>query len=132
MEKEPDSGISTFTDVETDMYYEKAVAWANGNEIVMGVSENTFAPNDNITREQMATILYRYAKFKGIDVSETEKLSYSDVTEISPYAKDAVMWNKQYGIMGGNSDGTFAPKNNATRAEAAAVFVRMFEKLNNQ
>ena len=93
------------------------------------MSETEFAPEDTITREQMAAILYRYAKFKGMDVSVRGETSYTDKDAISDYAADAVIWAATKAVMSGNADGSFAPADNATRAEAAAVFMRIREIL---
>lgn len=128
-EKEPQSGSCAFTDIESGSYYEKAVAWANANGIVSGVSDEIFAPNEPITREQMATIIYRYAKFKGYDTAASGSTSYTDNGNISDYAKDAVIWAAEKSIMTGSTDGSFAPKANTTRAQAAAVFMRMLKNL---
>ncbi len=109
-----------FSDVAADSYYASAVAWAKRNGIVSGVTETEFAPDSNITREQMATMLYRYAKANDVDGD----ISYTDAESISEYAIAAVKWASANGIMGGNPDGTFAPLAYATRAQLAAVFVR--------
>ena len=120
---EPEVAAATnFADVAADQYYAKAVAWANANGVVKGITETEFAPDNNITREQMAAILYRYAKNK----AAAGEITYTDKSTISDYAMEAVAWAKAAGIMQGNADGTFAPVRNASRAEAAAVFVRMF------
>ena len=129
MEKEPQAGGSVFVDVEIGGYYDKAVAWANANGIVSGVSKDRFAPNDPITREQMATILYRYANFKGYDVESNGNTAYSDGDSISGYARNAVSWAAANLLMKGNDDGSFLPKSNTTRAQAATVFARMIENL---
>ena len=129
MEKEPQAGGSVFVDVEIGGYYDRAVAWANANGIVSGVSKDRFAPNDPITREQMATILYRYANFKGYDVESNGNTAYSDSSSISGYARNAVSWAAANLLMKGNDDGSFLPNANATRAQAAAVFARMIENL---
>lgn len=129
MENEPTTELSSFYDVRADEYYAKAVGWASSNGIVKGISKTGFAPNENITREQMAAIVLRYAKFKGIDVSATGNTSYTDNGSISDYAKEAISWASEKGIMQGNTDGSFAPADNSTRAQAAAVFMRIFEKL---
>ena len=129
MEKEPQTGDSVFVDVEIGGYYDKAVAWANANGIVSGVSKDRFAPNDPITREQMATILYRYANFKGYDVESNGNTAYSDSDSISGYARNAVSWAAANLLMKGNDDGSFLPNANTTRAQAAAVFARMIENL---
>ena len=129
MEKEPQAGGSVFVDVEIGGYYDRAVAWANANGIVSGVSKDRFAPNDPITREQMATILYRYANFKGYDIESNGNTAYSDSSSISGYARNAVSWAAANLLMKGNDDGSFLPNANATRAQAAAVFARMIENL---
>ena len=129
MEKEPQAGGSVFVDVEIGGYYDRAVAWANANGIVSGVSKDRFAPNDPITREQMATILYRYADFKGYDIESNGNTAYSDSSSISGYARNAVSWAAANLLMKGNDDGSFLPNANATRAQAAAVFARMIENL---
>ncbi len=129
MEKEPQAGSSVFVDVEIGGYYDRAVAWANANGIVSGVSKDRFAPNDPITREQMATILYRYADFKGYDIESNGNTAYSDSSSISGYARNAVSWAAANLLMKGNDDGSFLPNANATRAQAAAVFTRMIENL---
>ena len=129
MEKEPQASGSVFVDVEIGGYYDRAVAWANANGIVSGVSKDRFAPNDPITREQMATILYRYADFKGYDIESNGNTAYSDSNSISDYARNAVSWAAANLLMRGNDDGSFLPNANTTRAQAAAVFTRMIENL---
>ena len=129
MENEPQTGKCAFTDVESGSYYESAVAWANENGIVSGISEDCFAPNEPITREQMAAIIYRYAAFKEYDITTSSNTSYTDNDNISDYAKDAVIWAAEKSVMTGNTDGSFAPKANTTRAQAASVFMRMVENL---
>ena len=129
MENEPQTGKCAFTDVESGSYYENAVAWANENGIVSGISEDCFAPNEPITREQMAAIIYRYAAFKGYDITTSSNTSYTDNDNISDYAKDAVIWAAEKSVMTGNTDGSFAPKANTTRAQVASVFMRMVENL---
>jgi uncharacterized repeat protein (TIGR02543 family) len=129
MENEPQTGKCAFTDVESGSYYENAVAWTNENGIVSGISEDCFAPNEPITREQMAAIIYRYAAFKGYDITTSSNTSYTDNDNISDYAKDAVIWAAEKYVMTGNTDGSFAPKANTTRAQVASVFMRMVENL---
>lgn len=130
MENTPETATAHgFTDVPADAYYADAVAWASENGIVTGFSAEQFAPEENITREQMAAILHRYAALKGHDTAANGALSYTDNGAISDYARDAVTWASFMGILQGNADGTFAPAANVTRAEAAAVFQRMVEKL---
>ncbi len=116
---------SSFTDVPANQYYANAVAWASANGIVNGVSADKFAPNANITREQMAAIIYRYGTADGIVPASNDDISYTDADRISAYAQDAAKWAYNAGIILGNSDGSFAPSRTATRAEAAAIFVRL-------
>ena len=116
---------ANFADVPANQYYADAVAWASANGIVNGVSADKFAPNNNITREQMATIIHRYATARGIEAANKAEVTYSDSAMISEFAKAAVEWASGAGVLSGNSDGTFAPLRTATRAEAAAIFVRL-------
>ncbi|MDD4688691.1 MAG: InlB B-repeat-containing protein [Eubacteriales bacterium] len=117
-----------FVDVKPDSYYADAVAWANRCEIVKGMTETEFAPEEKITREQMATILYRYAQYKNKDVSvgeNTNILSYKDFDKISEYAIPAIQWTTGSGILKGDSNGRFSPLANAKRAEMATVLAGM-------
>lgn len=119
-----------FVDVASNAYYADAVAWAESKGIVMGVSETEFAPDNKITREQIATIMYRYAIYKGTEaVTLEENLTFTDADSISEYAISAMNWIVGQGIIKGYEDGTVRPQNNATRAEAAAVLQRFLEKI---
>lgn len=129
IEGEPTAELSGFADVEKDSYYEKAVAWAEKNQIVLGITDTEFAPHSNITREQMAAIVYRYAKFKGYDINTDNELSFVDAADISEYARDSVKWLTEKEIIIGDEEGRFAPQDNSTRAQAAAVFMRMLVNL---
>ncbi|HAG04226.1 MAG TPA: hypothetical protein DCG28_02190 [Lachnospiraceae bacterium] len=114
-----------FDDVAKGSYYEKAVAWATANGIVAGYDDRHYGPNDPITREQMAAILWRYAKFKDHDVSvseETNGLSFKDADRISAYAIPSVQWAVKDGIITGFEDNTMRPKENANRAQMAVIF----------
>ena len=94
------------------------------------MSETEFAPEENITREQMAAILYRYAQYKETDTSigdDTNILSYDDYTDISEYAIPAMQYTSGSGLITGKTQSTLNPKDNTTRAEAAAVFVRFMD-----
>ena len=98
--------------------------------IVNGVTETEFAPNDNITREQIAAIMHRYAQYKGYDVSvgeNTNILSYDDFNSISEYAIAAMQYACGRGLIKGKSESTLNPKDNATRAEIAAILHRFIE-----
>ncbi len=124
-----------FSDVNTAYYYCTPIIWAAENGIVNGYSKDTFAPDDEITREQFATILYRYAEKKGIDVSfdaEKVKLSgYEDEEKISDYAVNAISWANVTGLIKGVTVTTLEPQGKATRAQAATIFMR-FDKLIEQ
>lgn len=122
-------GENPFTDVEDGTWYTNAVIWAKETRIVTGVTETEFAPNDNITREQTVTILYRYAKYKGYDVEVSGELSkFSDMDEISSFAFDAFRWAIESGIINGTSENTLSPKDGATRAQLAAILMRFCER----
>ena len=119
-----------FGDVDANAYYKDAVIWAQQNGIVNGVTENEFAPNDNITREQIAAIMFRFAKYKGYDVSvgeSTNILSYTDFDSISEYAISAMQWACGSGLMKGKTESTINPLDFATRAEIAAILQRFIE-----
>ena len=125
LEGEPEAEASSFTDVAAGAYYADAVGWAAANGIVNGVSETAFAPDDRITREQMAAILYRYAQFKGYDVTASADLgAYTDAAQISAYAAAAMQWANAEGLITGNTGTTLNPKGHATRAEAATILMR--------
>ena len=119
------TGQSGFTDVEPDTWYTNAVAWAAANGIVNGVSETQFAPGNNITREQLATILFRYAEAKGYDVSAAADLSgFPDAGDIQSYATQALSWAVAEGLLQGFEDDTLRPQGNATRAQIATILMR--------
>jgi len=120
------SGEAPFDDVRgTGDYYEKAVTWAAGNDIVNGYGNGKFGPNDHITREQMAAIMYRYASFKKFDVSARENLSkFTDAASVSEYALVPMSWANAIGLIAGMPDMTLQPGGNATRAQAAAILHR--------
>lgn len=124
------NGISNFNDVTNNSYYAKAVKWAEDNSIVMGYSQSEFAPNDAVTREQLAAIINRYAQYKGYYSDSSSDLSvFSDNDNISTWAEDNVRWAVSQGIFNGRTDGTFDPKGTTTRAEVSAVFTRLYDKL---
>ena len=117
-----------FADVDMGSWYASAVIWAQQNGIVNGVTETEFAPNYNITREQIAAILYRYAIYKGMNaVNLSENLGFADADEISEYAISAMNWAVGSGLIKGYEDNTVRPLNNATRAEVAAILHRFLE-----
>lgn len=119
------TGTSAFVDVPAGQWYTDAVNWAAANQIVKGTSATTFAPNASITREQMAAILYRYAQYKGYDVTKKADLSgYSDNGQVSAYAKDALAWANAAKLINGVTNTTLAPQGNATRAQVSAILHR--------
>lgn len=125
-------GNSRYIDVDKEQYYYLPIMWAAEKGIVNGYSKEVFAPEDKITREQFATILYRYADYKDLDVSFDFKTSenlkmYNDNDLISNYAKDAICWANYSRLITGTSATTLEPQGNATRAQAATIFMR-FDK----
>lgn len=124
-------GESTFEDVKSGDWFCNAVIWATQNNIVNGMSETEFAPNSPVTREQFATIMYRYASnFKGYDVSvgeDTNILSYDDFSAVSEYAIEALQYTVGSGLITGKTDSTLNPKDEATRAEAATIITRFIK-----
>lgn len=126
LEDEPRvTGSSGFDDVASGAWYADAVTWAAENGIVNGVSDTEFAPNVNITREQLAAILYRYAEYNDYDVSGRDDLSeFTDRSSISGYALDAMRWAVDEGLITGITDTTIEPQGTATRAQAATMFMR--------
>ena len=118
-----------FTDCDYDSWYGKYVDWAAATGVVNGYDEKTFGPNDNVTREQMAAILTRFAKLMKLDTSAKGDISFTDSEAISDYAVDSVRYCVDKGIITGYEDGRFAPQDNATRAQIAAVIVRYIESV---
>ena len=130
LEGEPEAPACDFTDVAAGQYYTDAVAWAAENHLVNGYGDGTFGPNDNITREQMSALLYRYAEFKGYDLTARGDLSgYTDASQISDYAVTAMQWATAEGLVNGMGDGTLAPRGNSTRAQIATILMRFLENI---
>ncbi len=124
------AGEATFTDIDENAYYAKAVVWGQQNGIIKGYSETEFAPDQNITREQIAAIIHRYAQYKRIDVSvgeNTNILSYDDFDSISEYAIASMQYAVGAGLIKGKTEATLNPLDNATRAEIAAILHRFIE-----
>lgn len=121
-----------FTDLEAGSYYERAVIWAAANGVVLGYGDGRFGPNDNITREQMAAILYRYASLKGVDVNYyTEGVyeKYADTDTVSAYAVPAMKWACGRNIINGTSETTLSPTDEAKRSQIAAILHRFCENI---
>ncbi len=118
-------GDSGFVDVGTDTWYTDAVIWAGKNDIVSGYGNGRFGPSDPVTREQLAAILYRYAKLMGYDTGAAKDLSgYTDASNISGWAREAMSWATANGLIVGRTSTTLTPRGTATRAEAAAILMR--------
>lgn len=120
---------STFSDILEDKWYYKGVCWAFSKGIVSGTDADKFSPDAEITREQLATIIYRYMSGDG---TSYDLSSYSDSQSISDYAKDAVAYVSEIGIMSGKGDGNFCPAETATRAEVASMLMRFAEYVKNE
>jgi len=122
--------LMPFTDVAADAYYTEAVRWAASENIVIGVTKDRFDPDANITREQMAAIIFRYAKHEGVAPTGAWaiRLDYPDLSSVADYAGEAVMYCTMKKLMQGRDGGVFAPRADATRAEIAVVFHRFMEQ----
>lgn len=119
---------AVFDDTAPDMYYFNAVQWAKGNGIVSGVTEKLFSPDTSITREQLVSILYRYARYKNYNISVKANLSlYDDFKNISDYAILPMQYAISKGLIKGNTDKTLNPLGNATRAQTAVILYRFLE-----
>lgn len=123
------SGRSGFSDVTFNSYYEDAVTWAANNGIVNGTSTSTFSPNANVTREQMAAILYRYTQYKQYNTAANSSLnSFSDHASVSGYAVMPLQWAVAEKLVNG-SNGKLMPTGNASRAQVAAILHRFAENV---
>lgn len=130
MSGEQAKSSSTFTDVAPDAWYASAVAWARENGIVTGVTDTTFNPNGSVTREQMATILYRYAQYQG-DVPNADQTvldDFTDAASVSTYAVPTMSWAVQEGLLSGVGHQKLSPGGSATRAQVAVILQRFLEK----
>lgn len=121
---------AVFSDVAANLWYNKPVAWANENNVVNGMGGNLFCPEENVTREQMAVILYRYAKLRGVNTEKSADLSgFPDVATVSPYAREALQWAVGEKLINGtvkvgSRDSVLDPLGSATRAQVAAILMR--------
>lgn len=127
---EPYVGGGSFDDVAANEYYSTAVAWSAKNNIVNGITDSTFGVNTDITREQLAVILYRYAKSLGYSTTGGSLVGYSDASSISDYAKDAMAWAVKNEIITGVTYTRLNPTGNATRAAVAQMFMNFYAYLN--
>ena len=125
----PEAGKNTFSDVPNGQWYTNAVAWAAENGIVNGIGNNRFDPDGEITREQVAAILFRYAEMKEFETSKRGDLStFPDGSKVGSWAETAMQWAVAEGIING-SDGKLLPQGNATRAQAATILMRFIENI---
>lgn len=131
MEGKPEVGAENlFTDVAADKWYTDAVIWASDNGIVEGYGDSIFGTNDNVTREQIATIMLRYAEWKRLDVTERSELGgFEDISEVSAWALDAMKWANAMELITGVTATTLLPDGMATRAQVATILVRFIEQL---
>ena len=128
LEGKPEAPACTFTDVAEGAWYADAVAWAAEEGLVTGISDTEFAPTQDMTREQIATILYRYAQYKGQNVATEGSLdAYTDASQVHAYATEAMTWANAEGLINGNTATTLNPLGNATRAEVATMLMRFLE-----
>ena len=122
-------GKNSFTDVEAGRWYADAITWTAENSIFAGYGKDKFGPDDPITREQLAAIFYRYADYKGYDLTVKGNLdTFKDADKITDYAKTAMQWAVGSGLMKGKSGNLLDPQGTATRAEIAAMLHRFIEK----
>lgn len=129
LEGSPKVSRATFTDVSENMYYSDAVAWASSNKIVSGYGNGRFGPNDLITREQLATILYRYAQYKNYDTSAKGSIfKFADGLSVHTYAVEAMNWAVGAELLSGVGDKSLNPTGNATRAQVATILMRFYEE----
>ena len=122
---------TSFTDVPAGTWYAQAVAWAAETGVVKGMTETTFAPDEAVTRAQLATMLYRYAQTKGEGYTGAWMflLDVPDRADIADWAYEAVCWLNTNDVLKGRDDGRIDPQGGATRAEAAALYLRLADKL---
>ncbi len=123
-------GASSFHDVPTGSELSRAVAWANANGIIEGYTKATFGTNDQVTREQLAAVFYRYASHTGCDMSATADLNvYTDAGSVRSYAADAIRWAIGSGLMNGTEGGGISPAGTATRAQVASMLMNFSENV---
>lgn len=123
--------VTSFTDVEIGRYYTTAVAWACRNGIADGMGESTFGPNDAITREELVTLLYRYAQYFGHSCIGTSIEGFADAGSVSSYAYNAVCWAYKAGVVTGTTGSRLNPQGTASRAEAAQMIMSFYSFLNS-
>lgn len=118
---------SNFSDVSAGGWYSDAVAWAAENNVVGGFPDGSFKPDDPLTREQLVTVLFNFAKMKGYDTNGTNLTAFNDANEISGYALPAMQWAVKHGIVNGIGGNMISPKSTATRAQMATILKGFIE-----
>ena len=130
MEDQPTNVSGSYSDVVAGAWYEKAVLWATANNIVNGYPDGSFGPDNSITRQEMAAILYRYAQFKEYDMTAEDDLTrFPDGDETAEWAETFVRWAVAEGLLNGSDNGILDPAGTATRAEVAQIFMNYCEKI---
>ena len=125
MSGKPNQGSNTFGDVDSSAWYADAVAWVSYKGVMTGYGEGRFAPNTPVTREQMALILYNYAKLQGYDTDASSSLSsFADGASVSSWAQQAMSWAVAQGLFSGRDGNMLTPAGTATRAEIAQIFMQ--------
>lgn len=132
LEGEPEAEApAEFTDVPDGKWYTNAVSWASENNIVKGMGAGVFAPDNEVTREQIAVFMYRYAQFKGYDTSiRGDITSFDDASSVGSYAIEAIQWASATGIINGSKEGNrvlLMPRGKASRAQVAAILMRYIQ-----
>lgn len=120
----PAAEASAFSDVPRGTWYTAAVDWASTVGVVSGMDETHFAPNDTVTREQIASLLYRYAVYKGYDTAASAALDFKDSASVSEWAEQPLQWAVGAGFISGRGGGILAPRDGAKRAEVSSIFMR--------
>lgn len=128
MEEQPAiSGASTFTDVLPEQWYADAVLWATETGLVNGYGDGRFGPEDNVTRQQLVTLFYRYAQYKDLPLTDGAALdSFTDAALIAPYAQDACAWGVASGLIQGHEDSRLEPEGFALRCQFSAILRRWY------
>ena len=130
---QPGPGMGNFIDVKESAYYADAVSWAATTGIVTGFKDHSFQPKQDITRQELATILYRYAKWMGYPMDGADDLSaFADRGQIASWAYEAMAWANGAGILNGRGGNELAPTATATRAEVATMMVRLMDLMGAQ
>lgn len=126
LEDKPSSQAKNFTDITSEIWCADAVSWAASSGITNGYGDGSFAPNEDISREQLFAMLYRYAKATGLDTAvKSDLTAYQDANEVDDYAKDAILWAVGCGLMKGRGNACLSPNEPVTRAETSVILQRL-------